>query len=109
MVGKACSGVVGLPDASMNALCGLASIDPDLIWLLLADVYYSMKKRDLLPPPPISDLPEISRILPRPASPKGYLYVLYGGQTYGFDVDFSSVEKVFKKLHSLVFSSQMYS
>ncbi|RXH86605.1 hypothetical protein DVH24_021878 [Malus domestica] len=45
VVGIACSGVVGLRDASVNALQGLASIDPDLIWLLLADVYYSMKKK----------------------------------------------------------------
>ncbi|XP_057461310.1 uncharacterized protein LOC130751695 [Actinidia eriantha] len=107
VVGIACSGVVGLREASMNALVGLASIDPDLIWLLLADVYYS-KKKDV-PSPPISDLPEVFETLPPPSSPKGYLYVQYGGQSYGFDIDFSSVEAVFKKLHSQVFVSQMYS
>lgn len=108
VVGIACSGVVGLHDASVSALVGLASIDPDLIWLLLADVYYSMKKKDL-PSPPIPDLPEISQVLPPPSSPQGFLYVQYGGQTYGFDIDFSSVETVFKKLHSQVFTDQMYS
>ncbi|XP_021901079.1 TELO2-interacting protein 1 homolog isoform X2 [Carica papaya] len=107
VVGIACSGVVGLRDASVNALQGLSSIDPDLVWILLADVYYSLKKKDL-PSPPTSDLPEFSQVLPPPSTPKGFLYVEYGGQTYGFDVDFSSVEVVFKKMHSLVFSDQIY-
>ncbi|KAJ6917749.1 hypothetical protein NC652_019931 [Populus alba x Populus x berolinensis] len=53
VVGIAFSGVKGLHDASINALRGLASIDSDLIWLLLADVYYTLKKKDL-PSPPIS-------------------------------------------------------
>ncbi|KDP40201.1 hypothetical protein JCGZ_02199 [Jatropha curcas] len=107
VVGIACSGVAGLHDASVNALQGLASIDPDLIWLLLADVFYSLKKKDL-PSPPNSKFPQISQILPPPPSPKGYLYVQFGGQSYGFDIDFSSVETVFKRLHTLVFSNQMY-
>jgi hypothetical protein len=107
VVGIACSGVMGLRDASVSALVGLASIDPDLIWVLLADVYYSMNKKDL--PSPIPDLPEISQILPPPSSHQGFLYVQYGGQTYGFDIDFSSVETVFKKLQSQVFTDQMYS
>lgn len=107
VVGIACSGVVGLRDASVNALTGLASMDPDLIWLLLADVYYSMKKADI-PPPPTTSLPEISQVLPPASSPKDYLYVQYGGQTYGFDVNISSVETVFRKLHSIVFTHQMY-
>lgn len=108
VVGIACSGVVGLRDASINALSGLASIDPDLIWLLLVDVYYSLKKRNL-PSRPTSDFPEISEILPPCLSPKEYLYVQYGGQSYGFDVDFSSVDTVFRKLHAQIFSFQMYS
>ncbi|KAI8006645.1 hypothetical protein LOK49_LG07G03665 [Camellia lanceoleosa] len=107
VVGIACSGVVGLREASVNALVGLASMDPDLIWLLLADVYYS-KKKDV-PSPPTSDLPEVSQILPPPSSPKDYLYVQYGGQSYGFEIDFSSVETVFRKLNSQVFISQPYS
>ncbi|KAL6998914.1 hypothetical protein U1Q18_000081 [Sarracenia purpurea var. burkii] len=108
VVGIACSGIVGLREASVNALVGLSSIDPDLIWLLMADVYYS-KKKDM-PLPPFSDLPEVSQILPPPSSSKGYLYMQYGGgQSYGFDIDFSSVETVFKKLHSQVFISQLYS
>ncbi|XP_050216425.1 uncharacterized protein LOC126667488 [Mercurialis annua] len=107
VVAIACSGVSGLHDASVNALRGLACIDPDLIWLLLADIYYSLKKKDQ-PAPPASCFPLMSQILPPPLSPKGYLYIQYGGQRYSFDVDTSSVEVVFKKLHSQVFSSQMY-
>ncbi|KAH7854021.1 hypothetical protein Vadar_009229 [Vaccinium darrowii] len=45
--------------SSVNALVGLVFIDPDLIWLLLADVYYS-KKREM-PLPPTSYLPEDSQ------------------------------------------------
>ncbi|KAJ4705806.1 ARM repeat superfamily protein [Melia azedarach] len=108
VVGIACSGVIGLRDASINALCGLESIDPDLIWLLLADVYYSLEKTDL-PSPPTLDFPEVLEILPPCMSSKEYLYVQYGGQSFGFDVDFSSVETVFKKLHAQVFTNQMYS
>ncbi|XP_073223628.1 uncharacterized protein [Cicer arietinum] len=106
VVGIACSNVVGLRDASVNALHGLASIDPDLVWLLLADIYYSVKKTDALPPPPRPDLPEISEILPLPSSPKEYLYVQYGGQSYGFDMDLVSVEFAFTKIDS---QYQMYS
>lgn len=107
VVGIAFSGVKGLHDASINALRGLASIDSDLIWLLLADVYYTLKKKDL-PSPPISGLPQISKILPPPLSPKGYLYVQYGGQSFGFDIDYPSVETVFKKLRSQIFTNQLY-
>jgi len=107
VVGIAFSGVKGLHDASINALRGLASIDSDLIWLLLADVYYALKKKDL-PSPPISGLPQISKILPPPLSPKGYLYVQYGGQSFGFDIDYPSVETVFKKLLSRIFTNQLY-
>ena len=106
VVGIACSGMVRLHDASVNALLGLASIDPDLIWLLLADVYYYMKGRDM-PSPPISNLPVIAQILPPPSSPKEFLHVQYGGQS--FDIEFSSVETAFKKLHSQVFTDQMWS
>lgn len=62
VVGIACSGVKCLQDASVKALAGLACIDPDLIWLLLADVYYSTKKD--LPSPPPSVFPEINELLP---------------------------------------------
>ncbi|XVE62997.1 hypothetical protein DITRI_Ditri06bG0164600 [Diplodiscus trichospermus] len=99
VVGVACSGVMGLHDASVNALKGLASIDPDLIWLLLADVYYSAKKNEL-PSPPTPDFPGMSLTLPPPSSYKEFLFVKYGGQSYGFDVDFSSVGTVFRKLQS---------
>ncbi|KAA0051117.1 ARM repeat superfamily protein isoform 2 [Cucumis melo var. makuwa] len=56
VAGVAFSGVVGLREASLNALGGLASMDPDLIWLLVADVYYSIKKD--VPLPPTSEFPE---------------------------------------------------
>ncbi|KAL8473985.1 hypothetical protein ACS0TY_030725 [Phlomoides rotata] len=62
VTGMVCSGVKGVQDACVNALVGLASIDPDLIWLLLADVYYSRKKN--LPSSPCADFPEIIEILP---------------------------------------------
>ncbi|KAL2475889.1 ARM repeat superfamily protein [Abeliophyllum distichum] len=107
VVGIACSGVKGLLDASINALVGLACVDPDLIWLLLSDVYYSRKKD--LPLPPTSEFPDITEILPPPSCSKEYLYVLYGGQSYGFDIDFTSVETVFKKLHAQVLTKQIYS
>lgn len=106
VVGIACSGVVGLQDASVNALVGLASMDPDLVWLLLVDVYYSLKTKDT-PLPPTMDFPEIPQILPPPMSPKDYLYVQYGGQSYGFGIDFSSVETIFKKLRSEVFTADV--
>lgn len=107
IVGIACSGVAALRDASLNALHGLASIDPDLVWLLLADVYYTLRKTEMSAPQR-SDLPEISEILPPPSSPKEYLYVQYGGQSYGFDIDSASVEAVFTKLYSQEFANQMY-
>ncbi|GAB2276406.1 hypothetical protein Dimus_011134 [Dionaea muscipula] len=99
VVGIACSGVSGLRDASTNALLGVASMDPDLVWLLVADIYYSMRKQDVSPP--ISHLPELVEILPPTKCSKDYLYVQYGGQSYGFDIDFLSVEAVFKRLNSL--------
>ncbi|XP_056163180.1 uncharacterized protein LOC115689602 [Syzygium oleosum] len=108
VVGIACSGIAGLQDAALNALRGLASIDPDLVWLLLADVYYSVQKKDI-PLPPTSELPEINQVLPMPSSPKEYLYVQYGGQTYGFEINVSAVGVMFRKLNTLVFSNQMYS
>lgn len=98
VVGIACSSVVGLRDASLNALHGLASIDPDLVWILLADIYYTAKTENF--PPPTPDLPEISEILPLPISPKEYLYVQYGGQSYGFDIDLASLDIIFTKIDS---------
>ncbi|CAL1391279.1 unnamed protein product [Linum trigynum] len=108
VVGIACSSVAGLHDASINALHGLASMDPDLIWLLVADVYYSVKKEGEVTPPPGSDFPELSRLLRPPQKDKYYLYVQYGGQSYGFGINLASVEKVFLKLHSLAFPDQLY-
>ncbi|PIA42783.1 hypothetical protein AQUCO_02000317v1 [Aquilegia coerulea] len=107
VVGIACSGVVGLHDASVNALSGLASIDPDLIWLLLADVYYSLKRKDA-PSPPFIGLPEIAELVTSPSSHKEFLFAQYGGDTFGFGVDVSSVEIVFQKMHKEVFTWQKY-
>ncbi|KAI3997509.1 hypothetical protein MKX01_008116 [Papaver californicum] len=97
VVGIACSGILGLRDASTNAVLGLSCIDPDLIWLLLADVYYSMNKKDV-PSPPSVDLPEISELLPSPSSSKEYLFAQYGGVSFGFGIDFASVETMFQRL-----------
>lgn len=110
VVGIACSGVTGLREAALNALRGLACIDPDLIWILLADVYYSLKKK-VLPLPPSPEFPDISRVLPSQLpeeSRKKFLYVEYGGRSYGFELEFSSVETIFKKMQSLVFVDQMH-
>ncbi|XP_031381472.1 uncharacterized protein LOC116196072 isoform X2 [Punica granatum] len=107
VVGIACSGVLGLRNASINALHGLACIDPDLLWLLLADVYFSLKKD--LPFPSNIEFPGLDEILPPPSSSNQYLYVQYGGRSYGFDVSLSSVETVLEKLRPLVFIDQMYS
>lgn len=98
VVGIACSGVAGLRDASINALSGLACIDSDLIWLMLVDVYFSLRKD--VPSPPSSDFAEVAQLLPPPSSSKDYLYVQYGGESFGFDVDLSSAEIVFRKLQS---------
>ncbi|KAJ0989927.1 hypothetical protein J5N97_008283 [Dioscorea zingiberensis] len=91
VVGVACSSVKGLQDASVKALTGLANMDPDLIWLLLADVYYTMKKRNI-PQPPASELASMSELLPPPMSSKEYLYVQYGGEGALVDIDPSSVD-----------------
>ncbi|KAF6164751.1 hypothetical protein GIB67_041003 [Kingdonia uniflora] len=107
VVGIACSSVVGLRNASINALTGLSCIDSDLIWLLLADVYFSLKKKKDVPSPPMTDLPEMSQLLPSPTYPKEYLYLQYGGESFGFGVDSLSVEIVFKKLQ-LVLESQLF-
>ncbi|KAK1278399.1 hypothetical protein QJS04_geneDACA023079 [Acorus gramineus] len=90
VVGIACSGVKALRDASLKALSGLACIDPDLVWILLADVYYTVKKD--FPSPLIPGLAEVSEILPPPSSSKEYLYRQYGGESFGFDIDEASVE-----------------
>ncbi|CAM8940469.1 unnamed protein product [Rhodiola kirilowii] len=106
VVGIACSGVTGLREASIHALSGLASVDPDLIWLLLADVYYSLKQTDS-PAPHTSEFPDLSQILPPPDSHKEFLYVQYGGRSFGFDINLASVEYVFRQLHSGVFTELM--
>ncbi|XP_072963405.1 uncharacterized protein [Typha angustifolia] len=99
VVGIACSSMAGLREAAVKALAGLACIDPDLIWLLLADLYYSLNKKDA-PVPPSPDLAGISELLPPPLASKEYLYVQYGGESFGFDIDSSSVETVFKRIQS---------
>ena len=98
VVGIACSSVSGLWDPAIDALSGLASIDADLIWVLLADVYYSStKEKDVAKPS--SEFPELAEILLPPCSSNNYLYVQYGGQTYGFEINLASVENAIKKLY----------
>jgi hypothetical protein len=50
VVGIAYSNLTGLQEAAIRALAGLACIDADLVWLLLADVYYSLNQREPLLP-----------------------------------------------------------
>ncbi|CAL9207609.1 unnamed protein product [Musa hybrid cultivar] len=101
VVGIACSSMAGLKDASLRALSGLACIDSDLTWLLLADVYYSLNRRDVILPP-CRDLAGISELLPAASSKKEYLFVNYAGEDLGLDIDPSSVEVVFRKMESEV-------
>ncbi|KAJ4962066.1 hypothetical protein NE237_021976 [Protea cynaroides] len=105
VVGIACSSVMGLRDASVNALSGLACIDPDLIWLLQSDVYYSLTKKDV-PLPPTSDFPEVSQVLSPPPNSNEYLYVQYGAESFGFDVDLGDKshpqsDRIYAKLDEL--------
>ncbi|XP_020093536.1 uncharacterized protein LOC109713762 isoform X2 [Ananas comosus] len=98
VVGIACNSTTGLlREAALKALEGLSSIDPDLIWLLLADVYYSLNKKETSAPP-CNDLSGISQLLPPPLSSKEYLYVLYGGESFGHDIDPLAVEMAFKRI-----------
>ncbi|RZS07666.1 hypothetical protein BHM03_00038538 [Ensete ventricosum] len=98
VVGVACSSMAGLKDASVRALSGLACIDSDLTWLLLADVYYSLNRRDVILPPcrDLAGIPELHH--PK----KEYLFVNYAGEDLGLDIDPSSVEVVFRKMESKV-------
>ncbi|KAM0934113.1 hypothetical protein DsansV1_C32g0220571 [Dioscorea sansibarensis] len=102
VVGVSFSSAKSLQEASLQALSGLANMDPDLIWLLLADVYYAMKKRDI-PSPPASELCSMPELLPLPESSKEYLYVQYGCEAR-FDLDPSSVDIVFQQMQSQVFT-----
>ncbi|WOL09672.1 hypothetical protein Cni_G18425 [Canna indica] len=102
VVGIACSRTAGLRDSSMRALSGLARIDSDLIWLLLADVYYSLNKHDDIVPPN-QDLAGISDLLPAPSSSKEYMFANNAGENFSIDVDPSSVEFVFKTMELEVF------
>ncbi|KAF0930817.1 hypothetical protein E2562_035397 [Oryza meyeriana var. granulata] len=101
VVGIAYSGLIGLREAAIRALTGLACIDPDLVWLLLADVYYSLNQR-VMPLPPKEDLAELSDLLPPAMSSREYLFVLYGGEGVRCDVDPSSVHEVFKSMQDTV-------
>jgi hypothetical protein len=101
VVGIAYSSLTGLQEAAIRALAGLASMDADLVWLLLADVYYSLNQRDI-PLPPNQDVAEISDLLPPPMSAREYLFVQYGGDGVRHDVDPLSVHEVFKRMQDVV-------
>lgn len=101
-VGIACNSMASLRDSSIRALSALARIDSDLIWLLLADVYYSLRKDDCITPSSL-DLRCIYDLLPAPLSLKEYLFVNYAGENFGFDVDPSAVELVFRTMVSEYF------
>uniref|UniRef100_A0A0A9DVC5 Uncharacterized protein n=1 Tax=Arundo donax TaxID=35708 RepID=A0A0A9DVC5_ARUDO len=76
-------------------------MDADLVWLLFADVYYSLNQRDM-PLPPSQNLAEISGLLPPPMSSREYLFVQYGGDGVRSDVDPLSVHEVFKRMQDAV-------
>lgn len=101
VVGIAYSGLISLREAAIRALAGLACMDPDLVWLLLADMYYSLNQRDM-PFPPNQDLVELYDLLPPPMSSREYLFVQYGGEGVRCDVDPSSVDEVFKRTQDAV-------
>ncbi|GJY39986.1 hypothetical protein Tco_0426350 [Tanacetum coccineum] len=75
---------------------GLSSIESFL--LLLADVYYSKNKEAISSAPPDVDLPPLFQLVSSHSSPKSYFYVLYGGQSYGFEIGFCAVKDALKKL-----------
>lgn len=101
VVGIAYSGLIGLREAAVRALTGLACMDSDLVWLLLADVYYSLNQKDM-PLPPIQDLVELCDLLPPPMSSREYLFMQYGGEGVKSDIDPSSVHEVFERMEDTV-------
>ncbi|KAJ1296121.1 hypothetical protein BS78_01G274900 [Paspalum vaginatum] len=100
VVGIAYSSLTGLREAAVRALAGLACMDADLVWLLLADVYYSLNQRE--PLQRNQDLAEISDLMPPPMSTREYLFVQYGGEGVRCDVDPSSVHEVFKRMQGVL-------
>ncbi|PWZ22883.1 hypothetical protein Zm00014a_010735 [Zea mays] len=99
VVGIAYSSLTGLQEAAIRALAGLACMDADLVWLLLADVYYSLNQRESLLPN--QDLALVSDLLPPPVSSREYLFVQYGGEGVRCDVDPSSVHYVFRRMQGV--------
>lgn len=97
VVGIACSTMTGLRKSALKALVGLSNIDSDLVWLLVADVYYSLNRKNV-PLQPDPGLSGISELLPPPATSSEYLYVQYGGENVGFDLNPQAIELIFKTL-----------
>jgi hypothetical protein len=75
VVGIAYSSLTGLQEATIRALAGLACMDADLVWLLLADVYYSLNQRESLLPD--QDLALVSDLLPPQVSSREYLCTVW--------------------------------
>lgn len=103
VVGIACSSMTGLRKSALKALEGLSNMDSDLVWLLVADVYYSLNRKNVALPLPLPLQPEpglcgISELVPPLATSSEYLYVQYGGENVGFDLDPQAIELVFKTL-----------
>jgi TELO2-interacting protein 1 len=59
--------MTGLRKSALNALIGLSNIDSDLIWLLVADVYYNLYRKNV-PLQLDPGLYGISELLPPPAT-----------------------------------------
>lgn len=95
-VGFACGSQI-LQQAATNALLGLSCIDPDLVWLLLADIVYSVDGKEV-PSPPGPEFPKISQLLPQ--RPKNYLWVQYAGQDFGLKSDVSLASLLLAKIDS---------
>ena len=74
-------------------------MDADLVWLLLADVYYSLNQRESLLPD--QDLALVSDLLPPQVSSREYLFVQYGGEGVRCDVDPSSGYYVFRRMQGV--------
>jgi len=97
-VGFACGSQM-LQQSATNALLGLSCIDPDLVWLLLADIAFSVDGKEV-PSSPGPEFPNISQLLPPPQSPKKYLWVQYAGQDFGLKSDVSLANLLLAKIDS---------
>ncbi|KAJ3681678.1 hypothetical protein LUZ60_014251 [Juncus effusus] len=104
VVGIACgnnnnSNKFGLRESALRALIGLMNIDEDLLWLLVADLYYSLNRNNNNDNMKLgSEWCGIEMLVPVPKDSKEFLCVQYGKWSSGFELDPSAVEFVFKRI-----------